>query len=314
MNNVLSDILNNLNEGIIILDSELRIYLWNKYMKIITKIDAKKAVNNNIYKVMPSLNKKYFKRTIENISNNACKMFFSAAMHKGLINSKEDFNLVVSSFEMNKSKFFLLEFINVTNQFKQINMLKDYIQELYRVNIELEKKERIIKKLAYYDSLTGVANRTLFYEFAKKLLNNSKRKNSILGLMFIDIDNFKCINDTYGHAVGDKILIKVANVLKETTRKNDVVARYGGDEFLILLTNIKNINNYNGIVSRIINDKNKIIRVNEKEINVSLSMGASFYPDSGDTIDKLMIQADKAMYTAKNRKGENCFECDLQLS
>ena len=77
---------------------------------------------------------------------------------------------------MNKSKFFLLEFINVTNQFKQINILKDYIQELYRVNIELENKERIIKKLAYYDSLTGVANRTLFYEFAEKFLNNSKRE------------------------------------------------------------------------------------------------------------------------------------------
>jgi len=311
MNRVLYDILNNVNEGIVILDEQLEIYLWNNYMKVITKIDDKKAIGNEIYKILPNLSKDYFKKSINDVLNNGCKMFFSAAMHKGLVNNKENLNLKISSFETDGSKFLLLEFIDVTNQFTQINILKDYIQELRRVNMELKQKENIIKKLAYYDKLTGVANRTLFYELAEKFLDNSKRENNLLGLMFIDVDKFKGINDTYGHEVGDKVLIKVASILKEATRKNDIVARYGGDEFLILLPNIKNTDNYNSVVSRIVNNKNKIIDCNGKEINISLSIGISFYPNSGDSIDKLIVEADKAMYIAKNREGENCSECNL---
>lgn len=311
MNRVLYDILNNVNEGIIILDEKLEIHLWNNYMKVITKIDDKKAIGNNIYKILPGLSKDYFNKSINDVLNNGCKMFFSAAMHKGLVNNKEDLNLKISSFETDGSKFLLLEFIDVTNQFTQINILKDYIQELYRVNMELKEKENVIKKLAYYDKLTGVANRTLFYELAEKFLDNAKRENNLLGVMFIDVDKFKGINDTYGHEVGDKVLIKVANILKEATRKNDIVARHGGDEFLILLPNIKKYDNYKNIVSRIVNNKNKIINCDGKEINISLSIGISFYPSLGDNIDKLIAEADKAMYIAKNREGEDCSVCNV---
>lgn len=313
MNRVLYDILNNVNEGIIILNEQLEIYLWNNYMKVITKIDYEKAVNNDIYKVLPNLNKNYFNNAINDVLNNGCKMFFSAAMHKGLVNNEKNLNLnlKISSFKTDGSKFLLLEFIDVTNQFKQIKILKEYIQELYRVNTELKQKETIINKLAYYDKLTGVANRTLFYELAEKFLENSKRENKLLGLMFIDIDKFKGINDTYGHEVGDQVIIKVAKILEEATRKNDIVARYGGDEFLILLPNIKNYDNHKHIISRIVNNKNKILNCNGKEINISLSIGISFYPNSGDSIDKLIVEADKAMYVAKNREGEDCSACNV---
>ena len=88
MNRVLYDILNNVNEGIVILDEQLEIYLWNNYMKVITKIDDKKAIGNEIYKILPNLSKDYFKKSINDVLNNGCKMFFSAAMHKGLVNNK----------------------------------------------------------------------------------------------------------------------------------------------------------------------------------------------------------------------------------
>lgn len=313
MNRVLYNILNNLNEGIIVLDEHLEIYLWNKYMKIIAEIDDKKAVNSNIYEVMPNLNKDYFKKSIDDVLKNGCKMFFSAAMHKGLVNNKEKLNLIMSSFKLNGSKFLLLEFIDVTSQFTEINILKDYIRELYRINIELKKKENTIRRLAYYDKLTGVANRALFYEVAEKFLYNSKRENKLLGLMFIDVDKFKEINDTYGHKIGDKVLIRVAKILKEATRKNDVVARYGGDEFLILLPNIKNTDNCNIVVSRIINSESKNMDFDKGEISISLSIGISFYPHSGDSIDKLIVEADSAMYIAKNRAGRDCSEFSLKL-
>lgn len=301
MNNVLFNILNNVDEGIVILDAQLKIYIWNNYMETITNIHHKDAIGNDVYGILPSLNKEYFKKTLYTVLNNGSKMFFSAAMHKGMLNTKENLNLKITRIDIDESVFLLLEFIDVTNQFKQINILKNYIQELSRVNTELKEKESVIKKLAYYDKLTGVANRTLFYEFAEKFLDAAKRENTLLGLMFIDVDNFKKINDTYGHEAGDNVLVGVANILNDSTRKNDIVARYGGDEFLILLPNMKDYDSYKPVFSRIVNNENKTVTYDGKNIEISLSIGVSFYPRSADSVDKLIVEADKSMYIAKNR-------------
>ena len=308
MNNILYDILNDVNEGIVIFNEERKISLWNNYMEEITGISKEKVINSNLYTVLPNLNVNYFIKAADNVLKNGCKMFFSAAMHKEMINNKEYLNLKISRFENGNTKFLLLEFIDVTNQFVQISTLKNHVLELYEINRELKQKEKMIKKLAYYDNLTGAANRTLFYEIAEKFLHNSKRNNNLLGLMFIDVDKFKSINDTYGHEAGDRVLAQVANILKEATRRNDIVARHGGDEFLILLPDIKNYKNYEVVLSRIVNNKNKIICYDGNEINISFSIGVSFYPYDGNSIDQLITAADKGMYIAKNRDGEdNCF-------
>lgn len=307
MNRILYDIFNNLDEGIIILNEELEISLWNHNMECITGINKKKVIKNNIYEIMPGLNINYINKAIDDVKNTGCKMFFSAAMHRGLVNNRDNLNLKISRLESSRSRLLLLEFIDVTNQVKQINKLKGYVHELYKVNKELKEKEKIIRNLAYYDKLTGVANRTLFYELAEKLLDNAKRSNTMLGLMFIDVDKFKSINDTYGHDTGDKVLIKVAEILKGAIRKSDIVARHGGDEFLILLPCINGLSNCEYVVSRIVKNKNKIINYNGNSINISMSIGISLYPDDGDSIDKLIAEADKAMYNAKYRDGEdNC--------
>lgn len=311
MDKILKNTLGSINEGIIILNEKFQILYWNNYMEYLTGMKLEYVVRSNIYDILQSLNKNYFKGLLENVIKDECKVFFSAAMHKNLISGNKKLNLKVSKLKSEGKSFILLEFIDVTNQFLHIEQLRKYIQDLSLLNKKLKEKEKIIEELAYYDKLTGVPNRTLFYKYAEKFFYNAKRNNSLLGLMFIDVNKFKNINDTYGHKVGDKVLIKVANILTEATRKNDVVARYGGDEFLILLPNIKRIDNYNVIASRIIDNKNKIIDVEEQKIKISLSIGVSFYPKDGDNIDKLIVKADKAMYIAKNKAGEdNCF-CSL---
>lgn len=304
MNKILYDVLNDVSEGIIILNENLEISLFNNYMVRITELSRKNVLNNNIYDVLPKLNVNYFNNAIKNVINDDSKIFFSAAMHQDIINSKFNLNLKISRFIENESKYLLLEFIDVTNQFNQINELKEYVHELCKVNKQLKQKEKIIKSLAYYDNLTKVANRTLFYELAEKFLSNAKRNNLLLGVMFIDVDNLKTVNDTYGHEAGDAILVKVAEILKETTRKNDIVARHGGDEFLILLPYIKSLDNNNVIVSRIAN-KNKTVKFNDIDIDISLSIGISFFPNDGGSIDKLIATADRAMYDDKKRKVTN---------
>ncbi|WP_315116450.1 sensor domain-containing diguanylate cyclase [uncultured Clostridium sp.] len=301
MDKVFKCILNLINEGTIILNEELQIIFWNDYMKKITKTSMEEVLNKNIYEVMPKLNKSYFIKSIENVLNDGCKMFFSAAIHKGIINDNENFNIKISSIDKNDKKFILLEFINVTNQFARINQLKEYVSKLYNMNEELKEKEETITKLAYYDGLTGLANRTLFYETAERFIGEAKENNTILGLLFIDLDEFKFINDTYGHSVGDEVLINVAKSLVECVRDGDMVCRFGGDEFLIIIPNLRSSEDLENIIKRILNSKDRFTENINSDIEVSFSIGSSIYPYNGEDINTLIQKADKAMYVAKGK-------------
>lgn len=305
MDKILFDTLNYVNEGIIILNDKLEIIFWNKYIEHITGIKEEQVINYIIFEAVPSLNKNYFKKAVKFVMEKDHKFFFSSILHKGLISNNGEFNLRLNRLEGSNSMYLIIECIDVSSQYMRINQLKEYVNKLCSLNKELKEKEKEIKKLAYYDKLTGVANRTLFYNLAEKFFDSAKRGDKILGLMFIDIDNFKCINDMYGHKIGDKVIIEVAKILTKCTRGNDVVARYGGDEFLILLPDIKDYNNYKLVSARIAN-ANSEVEVNGIKINIYLSIGASFYPRDGEDIDEIISKADKAMYKAKNIGGNRC--------
>lgn len=311
MNSVFCNVLNDINEGIVILNENLEICYWNNFMKSLTGFGSEETESKNIFLILPNLNTNYFKKSVNEILSGGNKIFFSAAMHKRLVNDNVNLNLNLSMLGDGDTKFLLLEFIDVTSQFLQISKLKNYINELIKLNKQLKEKEKIIENLAYYDNLTGVSNRTLFYEVAESMLKTAKRNKNIMCLMFLDVDKFKSINDNYGHKAGDKVIVKVAEILKAATRKSDIVARYGGDEFLILLPCVKTFNDYKAVASRIAKNKNNTIDFEGKQIKISLSIGISFYPADGDTIDKLVAKADKEMYIAKRRKSQAIYHRKL---
>lgn len=302
MDKALQDVLLNIDHGIVMFDQDYQITVWNKYMQKIMNIGSEDAVSHNIYQVLPNLNKNHFKVAIESAFANGCKMFFSDAMHRGLVSEKEHFNVKLSCIDINASKYILLEFIDVTNEYMRIHLLRNNMTQLYLLNKGLKDEQKEIKKIAYYDELTGVANRTLFYELAEKLIADAKRNHDLLGLIFIDVNQFKSINDTYGHEAGDAMLRKVADLLNNSTRNHDVVARYGGDEFLVLLPHLKHFENYKVIVSKIMNTSDRFFYIGEHKIEISLSMGFSFYPDNGKRIHQLIEAADHAMYIAKRER------------
>ncbi len=308
MNENLFNILDYINEGIVILNDKLDILFWNKGMEGLVGIKKDAACNSKLFEVLPQLNKNYFKKAIDGVLGKGYKYFFSSKMHQSIISDDFEINLKLNKIEREGSIYLMIEFIDITSQCIRIDQLKEYANELYFLNTELKNREKEIERLAYYDKLTNVGNRTLFYTLAEKLLASAKRNNTILGLMFIDIDRFKSINDKYGHIAGDKVLVKMANTLTKSVRETDTVVRHGGDEFLILLPDLKEYYNYKLIANRILCADKKVKVTEDVEIDISLSMGISFYPKDGDTIDQLILKADEAMYNVKRMGGDKCIK------
>lgn len=302
---VFVDILNQVNEGIFILDDTFQIMFWNNYMEELTGISKKEALHRNVFDILPTLNRNYFVTSLHRALEKDYKPFFSAAMHRGLITTAAELNVRVSSYKAGGLKLLIVECIDVTSQYLRVNQLKDYVKKLEDLNKKLWEKEKEIARMAYYDNLTGVANRSLFYNVAEKFLHNARREQSKLGLMFVDLDNFKTINDTYGHKIGDRVLKEAAQVLTKSIRANDMVARFGGDEFIILLSGLKEYSQYQGIVTRLVRALNQV-QIDDAPVQISLSIGVSFFPYDGETIDELISKADWAMYRAKNLGGNMC--------
>ncbi|MFA9464587.1 MAG: diguanylate cyclase domain-containing protein [Velocimicrobium sp.] len=305
MNEMTYELLDHISEGILILNDKLELIYWNQQMERITKCEQPFLAFQPIEQAMPNLSKKCFMDAFLEVSENGLLRFFSAMMHRELVIRSEYFNLKIERIKNEGEQCVLLEFMNVSSQISQINELKIYVKELWMANKELREKEKIIRNLAYYDKLTKVANRTLFYELAEDVFDKAKGKNTLIGLMFIDVNKFKTVNDTYGHEIGDQILVRVADMLVQATRQHDVVARYGGDEFLVLLPSLKDRNNIEIIASRIINFKNRPLMLDGHSISITLSMGIAFYPYDAQSIEQLIIEADKAMYMAKRQDGED---------
>ncbi len=159
--------------------------------------------------------------------------------------------------------------------------------------------EKRLWREANYDSLTDLPNRKLFYELLAQEQKIANRHKKTIWLMFLDLDGFKEINDTYGHDKGDILLIEVARRLKKTIRESDILARLGGDEFVILLTGIDNVADTELVANSIIDSIAHKYILDESEAFVSASIGIASYPNDADNTNDLMRFADQAMYQAK---------------
>ncbi|HYE22154.1 MAG TPA: diguanylate cyclase, partial [Verrucomicrobiae bacterium] len=176
--------------------------------------------------------------------------------------------------------------------------LKGFSQVIRDVT-EKKEAEETIHFQAFHDSLTGLANRQSFYEKFAMAQSMAVRNNYKLAILFLDLDRFKIINDTLGHAVGDLILKEVADRLSKTVRKNDIVARLGGDEFILLLNEIKHPRDVAKICKNIINCLGPDLRLRNHTLHVSASFGIALFPENGEDIHTLLKNADIALYKAK---------------
>ncbi len=192
-------------------------------------------------------------------------------------------------------KFMLQQFNN--NEYKIRGVLRD-ITEAY-----LQEKQ--IKHMALHDSLTGLPNRIMLESKMKHTLALSKRNKNMMGILFIDLDNFKQVNDIHGHKTGDSLLITVSQIMKNRLRETDTLSRWGGDEFVVLLPELNDKNDLH-IIADVLMDKlaDELVAAGFDTF-VTLSIGGSIYPNDAETCEGLLIQADKALYYAKDQGRNN---------
>lgn len=170
---------------------------------------------------------------------------------------------------------------------------------------ELKEAHLKMEQLAYVDSLTGLANRLLFRDRLEQVLKSVQRNNTQAALLFLDLDQFKRINDSLGHDVGDALLMKVAEMLRQCVRHQDTVARMGGDEFVILLTDVDGMAGASAVARKILNTMQNPNRLLRHEIIVTPSIGITMAPDDSLNADILLKNADLAMYRAKSMGRNN---------
>jgi diguanylate cyclase (GGDEF)-like protein/PAS domain S-box-containing protein len=181
---------------------------------------------------------------------------------------------------------------------------KEYVAVFSDISKHKENEEQI-RYQANYDALTGLPNRSLLSDRLVQAIGSAQREQWRLAILFVDLDQFKMVNDTFGHVMGDELLQLVAERINDCVRESDTVARFGGDEFIILLQDVSDMDAVASIATKVIDRITKVFILYEREIYIGASVGITIFPDDAVNADSLLRNADMAMYQAKERGRNN---------
>jgi diguanylate cyclase (GGDEF)-like protein len=212
--------------------------------------------------------------------------------------------------------FVLVDFYNyliktLAAEQENAERLREAHQLLDQTNLSLEEKvkqrtfeladaNRRLRRLVNHDPLTGLPNRILFYKQLDHSIIQAQHHSSKLAILFIDLDNFKQINDSFGHIIGDRLLTKVAERLQKKVRESDTVARLSGDEFAIIIEELSSEQDASVVITKHIQSLSKPFELDDIKIDLSASIGVSIFPLDGENADVLVRRADTAMYRVKH--------------
>ena len=218
-----------------------------------------------------------------------------------VLSNHDDESFAVKTVQMGAQDYLVKERVDRNVLARAIR----YAIERHQMIKKLEQAQGELQKIARYDSLTGLSNRNFFYEQLDNLIERVRRENKLMAVMFLDLDNFKPVNDEHGHSVGDLLLQSVAKRITSCLRKNDIAARLGGDEFIIAYDTSGNEESLAIAAQRIIEVISDVYILSGQELKISASIGVSVYPKDGVDMDVLIKNADTAMYSTKEDGGNN---------
>ncbi|MDR2033123.1 MAG: diguanylate cyclase, partial [Helicobacteraceae bacterium] len=274
-------VFDNLSEAMMIVDSRGRIQSVNAAFSAITGYSEKEAVGSTPGRIMGSgQHDKQFYRDIWGSLKREGKW------HGEIINRRKNGELFP-------------EWLSITSVKNRFDVAEQYIA-LFSDISDRKQAEAHIHRLAYYDPLTGLANRTLFNDRLENAISQSRRSNKPLVVMYLDLDRFKSVNDSLGHHAGDKLLKQVGAKLKPLLRDGDTLSRFGGDEFAILVTDLDDLGDSALLANKILHTFDKPFDLDGREIFCSTSIGVTIFPADAANAHELLKNADVALYNAKS--------------
>jgi len=288
-----SAIICNLSEGILVTDSQLNIESINRGFSVISGYEESELINKKTSILSSGLHDKDFYKAM-------------------WVTIKETGSWQGEIWNKRKNGEVYPGLLSISSIKSDTGEIEYYIASFSEIS-KIKKVESQLEYLANHDPLTGLVNRLPFMEKLEASINSSRSGDSLFGLMFIDLDNFKNINDSLGHSIGDTVLIKVAHRLKETIRENDLICRYGGDEFILLVKDISSRNDLITISNNLITSlESPIFHHQELPLFVGASIGICVYPDDAQSVEHLIQYSDAAMFKAK-AAGKNQYRFHHEL-
>ena len=291
-NQFASEIIENAGEGIVVYDREFRYLLWNRFMEDLTGVAAEDVLGKNAFDVFPHMREQHVDDLLEHamsghtVASPDLRYYIPSSGREGWISA-----VYRPHYDARGT------IVGV------IGLVRDITQR--------KAAEQQIEYQAYHDALTGLANRRLFEEHLTLALALAQRRRRLVGVLFLDIDHFKIVNDSLGHTVGDELLKQVAARLKGVVREGDTVARVGGDEFTIVLQDLQRKDDAAIVAEKVLRTVAQPADVAGHHLYITTSIGITTFPDDGEDAETLIKNADNAMYRAK-AEGRNTFHLSTQ--
>ena len=275
---------------------------------VISKYSDSDNIFHYIFRTGESLLLNYnkYKRMIDRGDFNSCDVITNKQVWVGVPLKIE--NKIIGSM-------ILQSYIDPNLYSKKDIKLMQFVSQQIATAIERKQAEEKLKFLSLYDSLTKLPNRVLFYDRIKQEIAYARRERKKFSVMFLDLDNFKLVNDKFGHDAGDELLQETAKRFNNLLRESDTICRLGGDEFIILLPRLKHPRkNTEDVARKIVHSLDEPFLIKDNQIYVNTSIGIALYPDDGEEGEILIKSADKAMYTAKKEGPNNYHWAGFQLT
>ncbi len=273
-------VFDNSTEAICILDKNRRILNINDAFKNITKFNEREILGRDFAKLF------FLENDIETI--------------KKEIEKKSYYKMEKEGVKKDGSKFPIL--LNISSVTDLKGEIENYVV-LFSDISAIKSTEKKLEYLANHDTLTGLPNRFFLLSNMEQVLKRAKRNGTKVAVIFLDLDKFKPINDSFGHDYGDEILKNVSKRLRKILREKDIVARIGGDEFIVVIEDIADIKDTEFVIDKIFSIFDEPFSVLDRKFTLGCSFGISFYPDDGNSMDELIKNSDIAMYEAKKLGG-----------
>lgn len=291
-------IFNSVDNGIIILDDKLNILAWNRWLEVLTHLKEENIINQNICELFTYINEKKLKRKIKSVLVTKTPSFYNVNPNKYLI------QIPIESIS-NTSYTFMQQNVTIVPYDEEKKLVCLFVYDttsLCEANSKLEKLNDDLLEMSHKDPLTHLFNRRYFATQSKKIQSFSKRNNLDLSLIVLDIDKFKAINDNYGHLIGDEVIIHLSKILTKNLRESDIVSRFGGEEFVILLQDCDAQNTY--LVAQKLREEVEQSFVelpNEEQLKYTISLGIAQFNEikDDDNLEHTFARADAALYEAK---------------